>query len=115
MSTSDFVTPLRGRVVIREIRPNRTGLVWHPDQAQDPVRAEKSHRGIVMALGAPMFSSEQPFAREVEYGFLAGDIVHFIFAVTYAEKGRTSIWHDGEPVVWLTQSEILAVEDGNGP
>jgi len=31
-----FVTPLRGRVVIREIRPDRTGSIWHPDQAQDP-------------------------------------------------------------------------------
>ena len=105
-----FVTPLRGRVVIREIRPDRTGSIWHPDQAQDPKRDEKSHRGIVMAIGAPMISSQTEGAVEVPHGFRAGDVVHFVFAASCAERGRTTIWEDDLPVVWLTQSEILAVE-----
>jgi len=35
---------------------------------------------------------------------------HFVFAASCAERGRTTIWEDDLPVVWLTQSEILAVE-----
>ena len=107
---SSFVTPLRGRVVIREIRPDRTGLIWHPDQAQDPKRTEKSHRGIVMAVGAPMLSSQKAGAVECPHGFVVGDVVHYLFHEPCAERGRTTIWDDGEPVVWMTQSEIIAVE-----
>ena len=108
---SDHVTPLRGRVVIREIRPNRTGSIWHPDQAQDPARTEKYHRGVVMALGAPMLSSARHDATECPHGFDVGDVVLFVFSAQCAERGRTTIWDDGETVVWMTQSEIIAVEE----
>jgi co-chaperonin GroES (HSP10) len=110
---SSLVTPLRGRVVIRELRPDRTGSIWHPDQSQDPRRDEKSHRGIVMAVGAPMLSSQTEGAVEVPHGFRAGDVVHFVFYEPCAERGRTTIWDDDEPVVWLTQSEIIAVEESD--
>jgi len=63
-----------------------------------------------MAIGAPMLSSQTEGAVEVPHGFRAGDVVHFVFAASCAERGRTTIWEDDLPVVWLTQSEILAVE-----
>jgi len=113
VSSSDFVTPLRGRVVIREIKDRYYGLIQLPDSALEPSRSEKSHRGIVLAVGAPMFAKKG--AREIPHGFQVGDIVHYVFAAQYAERGRTSTWHDDLPVVWMTQWEIIAVEDGNGP
>ena len=109
---SDFVTPLRGRIVIRELRADRTGLIWHPVSG-DPNdrRKERSHRGIVMAMGAPMWSSEKEGAVECPHGFKVGDVVHYVFWEHLAERGRTTIWEDGDPVVWMTQSEIIAVEE----
>jgi len=103
------VTPLRGRVVIREIRPDRTGSIWHPDQAQDPKRDEKSHRGSSWrsVLRCSRRRLRAPSRCRTDSGRRCGP---FRFR-RVVRRART--YHDLEddlPVVWLTQSEILAVE-----
>lgn len=110
------IRPLRGRVAIRPIVPMRTGLVWHPDNRPDTERSEdkslgilaqSSHRGRVLGIGSPALR----YGHELPHGFGPGDEVVYVFASGGIEKTRQSTWHDGEPCVWVTQEEILAVVD----
>ena len=102
---------LRGRVVIREIR-TKSSILITPDPTSFNEYAkydERTHRGIVLAKGAPPLTET---GHEVQgFFFEPGDTVEFHFAGT--EKGRTALWEDGEPAVWLHFEEVDAVlEDG---
>lgn len=106
--------PLRGRIAIRPIIPMRTGLIWHPDQRPDTerdedkskgIKARSSHRGRVLGIGAPALQ----YGHELAHGFEVGDEVVYVFASGGIEKTRASVWDDGEPCVWVTQEEVIAV------
>jgi co-chaperonin GroES (HSP10) len=108
-----MIRPLRGRVAIRPIVPMRTGLIWHPDQRPDTERAEdkslgilaqSSHRGRVLAMGAPALR----WGQELPHGFAVGDEVIYVFASGGIEKTRAGYFGE-EPCVWVTQEEVLAV------
>lgn len=101
---------LRGRVAVREILETRTTSGLHlPDDYHDRhTRDRKSHRGTVLAMGAPALTAG---GAEVEPGFVVGDVVHFVFALHGCEKSRVNTWTDGETVAWVAQEEIIAVEE----
>jgi len=110
-----ILRPLRGRVVVREDR-RRTSVIIDPLMGNP--REETTHRGVVLAMGAPAYACRHLDALgrcqsltckhpEVPWGFSTGDTVQFHFAGT--EKGRTVDWTDGEPALWLAQHEIDAV------
>jgi co-chaperonin GroES (HSP10) len=94
------LTPLRGRVVVREIIEDSRSL-WTP---QGNPRERLTHRGIVLALGPPALT---PLGAEVPYEYDVGAVVQFHFAGT--EKGRIAPWTDGEPALWMAWFEIDAV------
>lgn len=94
------LTPLRGRVVIREDK-KRSGVIIDPGIANE--REIKTHRGVVLALGPPVEAFPGVY---VDHGFKVGDTVQFHFEGT--EKGRIADW-DGEPALWMAQREIDAV------
>jgi co-chaperonin GroES (HSP10) len=107
------VRPLRGRVAVRPIVETRTGLIWHPDQRPDTERSEdkqlgklaqSSHRGIVLAAGAPAIK----YGFEVPLGFSVGDEVVYVFAAGGTEESRRSLWGE-EACVWVAQEEVIAV------
>jgi co-chaperonin GroES (HSP10) len=111
-----MIRPLRGRVAIRPIVEWRTGLIWHPQQRPDTERAEdkslgilaqSSHRGHVLAMGAPALR----YGHEVPHGFTVGDEVVFVYATGQVESARNSRLFDDEPCVWVAQEEVIAVVD----
>ena len=93
------IRPLRGRVVIREIKP-KSSIIIQPDAGMYNEYAaydERTHRGRVLAKGSPPLTDA---GHEVQgCDFEPGDLVEFHFAGT--EKGRTAPWEDGEPALWL--------------
>lgn len=93
------LVPLRGRVVIRELFED--GTIWTP---QGNPRERLTHRGVVLALGAPALT---PSGAEVPYEYGVGDTVQFHFTAT--EKGRIAPWSDGKPALWMAWFEIDAV------
>jgi hypothetical protein len=106
--------PLRGRIAVRPLVPRQTGLIIHPDTSSDyersdqkslGIKAQSSHRGIVLAKGAPMLTKRDA---EVPHGFDVGDEVSYVFALRGTEESRAGEWN-GEPCVWLGQEEIQAV------
>ncbi len=107
--------PLRGRVAVRPLVPRRTGSIWHPDTSPDyersdqkalGIKAQSSHRGFVLAVGAPM---QTPKLRaEVPLDFTPGDEVVYVFGQRGTEESRAGEWN-GEPCLWLAQEEIIAV------
>ena len=100
---------LRGRVAVREILPVSSGRIVFPDDYNDKhIRETKSHRGLVLAMGAPAVTAR---GAEVAPGFGVGDIVHFVFALQGCEQSRINTWTDGGPCVWVAQEEVIAVED----
>lgn len=109
------VRPLRGRVAISPIVPQRTGHIWHPDSRPDTERAEdkslgilaqSSHRGRVLAVGAPALR----YGHELPHGFAVGDEVIFVFGSGGIEDTRKGYFGD-VPCTWVTQEEVLAVVD----
>ena len=114
---ASVLRPLRGRIAIRPLVPMRTGLIWHPDQRPDTergedksrgIRARSSHRGRVLAVGPPALRYGKV---EVARGFEVGDEVVYVFASGGIEKTRTLEWEDGQPCVWVTQEEVIAVAE----
>lgn len=110
----DRLTPLRGRVVLRELTPKMHGMLHLPDTTCDTIRgdqkgrgmlARSSHRGIVLAKGPPALK----YGHEVPHLFEVGDEVVYVYGAARVEEGRRSIWTDGEPCVWVTQEEVQAV------
>lgn len=97
------MTPMRGRVVVRELK-ERSSLVIDPGRWNE--REVTTHRGVVLAVGAPVRTES---GAEVPHGFKPGDVVRFHFEAT--EKGRIAPWEDGEPALWMAQREIDGVEE----
>lgn len=105
---------LRGQVVIREnltadtshythiVIPNVSNAERHDADAIQ--RARTWHRGIVLAMGAPMLT---PRGVEVPHGFAVGDDVLFHWA--HHEKAWTREWVDGLPACWVPQAFVDAV------
>jgi hypothetical protein len=104
--------PTRGWVVIREDK-RRSSIIIDPGIANE--REMKTHRGTVLAIGAPAIlrgyrlvdGVEVPTDHEVPHGFEVGATVQFHFEGT--ERGRTTVWNDGSTVLCMAQREIDAV------
>ena len=105
--------PLPGRVVVRELAPQKVGLVWLPDQHYDNKRDEEksrgklarsSHSARVLAMGPP---ASTRIGAPIEPGFAVGDEVIYVYHANEAMRRRE--WVDGEPCLWLSQEEIIAV------
>lgn len=86
------ITPMRGQVVIRECKDRHT--IWRPSNPRDV----KIHRGVVIALGAPMRTTK---GAEVPHGFEVGDVV--LYAFQHHERAWTNTWSDGESAHWIPQ------------
>ena len=100
-------TPLRGRVVVREIKAKSSAIITLDSADFDEYARydERTHRGIILAKGAPPLTET---GHEVQGCFFEpGDTVEFHFAGT--EKGRTAAWNDGVQALWLHFKEIDAV------
>ncbi len=91
---------LRGRVVVREEKKLST-TIWTPDEKEDEQRI---HRGVVLGVGEGAFTKK---GVPVDPGVLVGESVYFHFEGT--EKGRTALWTDGKPALYLAQREVDAV------
>lgn len=99
---------LRGRVAVREIHELPSRIVL-PGYHEKHARERKSHRGLVLGMGGPQLTKA---GAEVEPGFVAGDVVHYVFALVGSEKSRTGAWPlDGEPCHYIAAEEVTAVED----
>lgn len=95
-----MIRPLRGQVVIREIK-EASGMLWTPEP--DP-RSVKTHRGVVLAMGAPARTSK---GVEVPHGFQVGDVVQYHWV--HRERDYTRPWTDGEPACWIPQECVDGV------
>lgn len=93
---------LRGRVVIREIT-GRSTVLWTPAPGLRDVR---THVGRVLAMGPAALSASRADAREVEPGFVVGDVVQYHF--THLEELATNFW-DGKRAHWIPQENVDAV------
>ncbi len=97
---------LRGMVVIREDYDDakrQFPSIIVPDVStrddKDAIARDRtSHRGTVLAMGAPAITKT---GAEVPHGFSVGDSVVFHFE--HYEKGWTRPWADGERAVWVPQ------------
>ncbi len=112
---------LRGRIAVVEVYEPQ-GLILKPagyDKAHEQDR--KSHRGRVVAMGAPALTRKG--RRPIEQGFRTGMMVHYVFAKlsdhdgghgSYSEEARLGVWPPtGEEVTWIAQEEVIAVEWGD--
>jgi co-chaperonin GroES (HSP10) len=95
------VRVLRGRVVVRELKPSVGESIWTP--AVDP-RDQTTHTGKVLAVGPGAFSKG---GVECPIDVKPGDVCQFHFEGT--EKGRLAPWEDGKPALYLAQREIDGV------
>ena len=91
---------MRGQVAVRETPPEPSSILWTP--TPNP-REVTTHRGVVLALGAPSLIN----GREVAWGFDVGGVVQFHFE--HNEKAHTLPWIDGGDAVWLPQRCVDAV------
>lgn len=101
------IRPLRGRVVIREIKDaqyRHYPSIVIPDTAMANERSRMTHTGTVLAVGPPVQTS---LGHDIPHGFEAGDVVQFHFEGT--EKGRITKWEDGEDALVMAQREVDAV------
>lgn len=96
------VRPMRGQVVLRDVKPALSSVVWAPDG--NP-RQVKTHRGKVLALGAPPRTKA---GVDVPWSFAVGDEVVYHFA--HHERSFTVSWpEDGEPAIWVPAECVDAV------
>jgi hypothetical protein len=94
------ITPRRGFAVVREIRPS-SGTLWQPD---DNPRDVKTHRGVVLALGAPSIYG----GHEVPWPIRVGDEVQYHW--DHNEPGSTAPWpEDGLDASWIMHNELDGV------
>lgn len=91
---------LPGQVVVRELHPDASGVLWTPKPGP---RETKTHTGRVLALGPPArLNGTGP---EVPHGFQVGDVVQY--HLTHLEKLATNPWPpDGEPATWVPQQNV---------
>lgn len=93
------VKPLSDRVVIRPLDAEEmtsSGL-YLPDQAQ-----ERPHRGTVIAVGPGLIED----GARIPMDLAEGD------EVVYSRYGGTEVLVDGEELVIMRQSDVLAKDDG---
>lgn len=105
--------PLRGRVLIAKSVHDaakeerlRSGLII-PATAFNP-RADKSHRGRVLAMGPPARTKR---GVEIQPDFRVGDEVLYVWALAGVEEMRTTsiaALHDG-PIAVVAQEEVIGV------
>lgn len=94
---------LPGQVVIREIQPEASAVLWTPELG---ARDVKTHTGRVLAMGPP--ARVNGTGAEVPHGFAVGDLVQFHFV--HLEKGARNPWPpDGEMAVWVPQEAVDGV------
>ena len=99
------MTPLRGRVVIREHKEaSRIVTIIDTRDPRGDLTVSRTHRGTVLAMGPPVLTDD---GHEVPHGFAVGDVVQFHFEAT--ESGRTTTWGEHEGVLVMAQREIDAV------
>jgi chaperonin GroES len=95
-TTSVTVTPLSDRVVIRaldEAEQMRGGL-YIPDTAK-----EKPQQGEIIAIGAGRFEKDKRVPMDVKVGD----------KVLYGKYSGTEVTIDGEQLLILRESDVLAV------
>ena len=94
--TATKVTPLADRVVIKPIEESETmrGGLYIPDTAK-----EKPQQGEIMAVGAGRYEDGKRVPLDVK----AGD------KVLYGKYSGTEVTVDGESLLILRESDILAV------
>jgi co-chaperonin GroES (HSP10) len=103
------VRVLRGRAIIREAEPLQLGRIIIPQDYYDKHRRDtKSHRGVVLDMGAPQLTRK---GVEVPPGFRVGDVVHYIFSLQGSEQLRTVAWTDGKTAHVMAHEEVIAVEE----
>ncbi len=91
---------MRGQVVIQEISPQASAVLWTPAPG---LRDVETHTGRVLAMGPP---ARTPTGAEVEHGFVVGDLVQYHF--THLEEAATNTWN-GEKAVWVPQQNVDGV------
>jgi chaperonin GroES len=94
--TATKVTPLADRVVIKPLEESETmrGGLYIPDTAK-----EKPQQGEIMAVGAGRYEDGKRVPLDVK----TGD------KVLYGKYSGTEVTVDGEQVLILRESDILAV------
>lgn len=96
-----MIRPLRGQVVVREVPPRPSAVLWTPPPGP---RSVTTHTGRVLALGPPARTAG---GVEVPYEYQVGDLVQYHFEAL--EKLLTNPWEDGEPATWVPQWCVDAV------
>jgi co-chaperonin GroES (HSP10) len=104
-----MIRPMRGQVVVREIKEKAS--IWTPDPNPRQVR---THRGVVLALG-PRATTPKTYdgdswggGSDVPYGFDVGDVVQYHFH-NHNQAAYTMAWEDGEPATWMPQESVDGV------
>ena len=96
---------MRGQVVVRELDVLGSTVLWTPE---DGPRQRKTHRGRVLAMGAPARLVDLPGSPLVPFLFDVGDVVQYHFA--HHQEAWTMPWPlDGKPCTWLAQANIDGV------
>jgi co-chaperonin GroES (HSP10) len=96
-----MIRPLCGQVVVREVPPRSSALLWTPPPQP---RSVTTHTGRVLALGPPARTAA---GVEVPHEYQVGDLVQYHFE--HLEKVLTNPWEDGELATWVPQWCIDAV------
>jgi co-chaperonin GroES (HSP10) len=93
---------MRGQVAVREIYERGSNTLWTPTPTDG--RNMKTHRGIVLGVGAPALMYGKV---EVPLDFQVGDIIQYHF--NHHKEAATIPWSDGEPATWIPQESVDAV------
>lgn len=88
---------MRGQVVVRELDNQDSAVLYMP---YGNPRERKTHRGEVLAMGAPALYK----GSEVPHGFAVGDIVQYHFS--HNQKAWTMPWTDGLQATWIPQQNV---------
>ena len=95
-ATSTKVVPLADRVVVKAMEDGETmrGGLYIPDTAK-----EKPQQGEVMAVGPGRYEKGERVPMEVKVGN----------KVLYGKYSGTEVTIDGQPVLILRESDVLAI------
>ena len=95
-ATSTKVAPLADRVVVKAMEDGETmrGGLYIPDTAK-----EKPQQGEVMAVGPGRYEKGERVPMEVKVGN----------KVLYGKYSGTEVTIDGQPVLILRESDVLAI------
>lgn len=99
--------------MIRPFEPTKIGSIFLPDgsyatgrraEQSQGKRAKSSHRGTVLAMGAPALSKK---GIEIPPGFEVGDEVQYVYV--HNQQEFTKEWIDGGVCTWVPQECVIAV------